>query len=198
MRRPGGDREGFTVLELLFAVGIAGTLAAMAVPHSLRMLDDFHTRSAARFIAHRLANARFDAIRRASIHGLRFDAVDSDYRLTMVADGNHNGLRMTELQRGVDLTLSEGERLEAHFAGVSFGIHEGIPDADGAPAGSTDGVRTGVSKLLSLNPDGSASSGTLYVRGRGRSQYAVRVLGSTGRVRLLKFDLGKGRWIDVL
>ena len=114
-----------------------------------------------------------------------------------MADGNGNGLRTSEIQRGIDRTVSEPERLDTHFAGVAFGILDGIPDADGQPANGSDGVRLGTSKLLSMNADGTSSSGTLYLRGRDRSQYAVRVLGVTGRVRVLKFDFVKGRWIDV-
>jgi hypothetical protein len=80
---------------------------------------------------------------------------------------------------------------------VALGILDGVPDADGQPANGPDGVRLGASKLLSMNPDGTASSGTLYLHGRGRTQYAVRVLGVTGRVRVLKFDFVKGKWGDV-
>ena len=188
---------GFTILELLFAVAITGTLAAIAVPQSLRALDDFRTRSAAQYLARKLGTARFQAIRRSAAHGLRFAQVDGGYRMALVSDGNRNGIRTTELQSGVDRTLSEPEAVGWRFAGVQFGIHDGVPDADGNPAGNADGVHFGASKLAVMNADGTASSGTLYLRGTGRSQYAVRVLGSTGRVRLLKFDAVRRRWVDL-
>jgi len=114
-----------------------------------------------------------------------------------VADGNGNGLRSTEITRGIDKILSDPERLDMHFSGVAFGILDGVPDADGQPANGPDGVRLGTSKILSLNPDGTGSSGTLYIHGRQRSQYAIRMLGVTGRIRVLKFDFVKGRWSDV-
>jgi prepilin-type N-terminal cleavage/methylation domain-containing protein len=196
-RRLHGPASGFTLLELLFVVAIAGTLTAIAVPYSLRALDDFHTRSAARHLAQRIGTARFDAIRRATTHGVRFTAGTPDYTLTTVVDGNRNGLRTAELASGVDRVLSEPERIDTHFAGVSFGLHEGVPDADGHAAGSLDGVRIGASRLLSVNADGTATSGTLYLRGRGRSQYAVRILGVTGRVRILKFEAARRIWIDM-
>src|SRR5215212_735877 len=104
-----GDEPGFTILELLFVVAIAGTLAAMAVPQGLRALDDFQTRSAARYLAQRIGSARFDAIKRSATHGLRFIPALADYTVTAVADGNRNGLRTTELASGVDRTLSEPE-----------------------------------------------------------------------------------------
>ncbi len=188
---------GFSLIELLFSMAIAGTLTALAVPQGLRALDDFRTRSAARYLAAQVLDARFTAIKQWTTNGLRFEAVGADYCISRVADGNHNGLRTSEIQRGVDRTLNEPERLDAHFGGVAFGILEGVPDADGQPANGADGVRLGTSKVLSLNPDGTATSGTLYVHGRDRSQYAVRVLGVTGRIRVLKFDFVKGRWSDV-
>src|SRR6185436_6399582 len=180
--------SGYSLLELLFTVAIAGTLSATAVPQGLRAVDDFRTRSAARYLAQRAIDARFAAIKRSTVTGLRFEAASPDYRITSVIDGNRNGLRTSDLQRGIDRTLTEPERLDMHFAGVAFGILSGVPDADGQPAGGTDGVRFGTSKLLSMNPDGTSSSGTAYLHGRERTQYAVRVLGTTGRVRVLKFD----------
>jgi len=178
-------------------VAIAGTVSATALPQGLRVLDDFRTRSAARYLAQRAIDARFAAITRSAATGLRFETASPDYRITSVVDGNGNGLRTVDLQQGIDRTLTAPERLDMHFAGVAFGILPGVPDADGQPANGTDGVRIGPSKLLSMNADGTSSSGTLYLHGRDRTQYAVRVLGVTGRVRVLKFDFVKGRWSDV-
>ena len=196
-RRLRGHVSGFTIVELLFVVAIAGTLAAIAVPFSLRAVDDYQTQSAARYLAGRIATTRFDAIRRSTTHGLRFLPFAADYTIVTVADGNRNGLRTAEITSGVDRVLTEPEPLSWHFAGVTFGIFDGIPDADGLTVHGTDGVRVGSSRLLAVNADGTATSGTLYLRGRGRSQYAVRVLGITGRVRILKFEHARNRWIDV-
>ena len=195
-RRLCGLTPGFTMLELLLVIAIAGTLTTMAVPQGLRALDDFRARSAARYLAHRLADARLNAIKRSVSHGLRFELGSSDYRLTTVVDGNGNGLRQSDLQRGLDRTLTEPEVLAGHFQDVVFGLLDGVPDADGQPANGTDGVRIGSSRLLAMNPDGTSTSGTLYLRGRDRAQYAVRVLGVTGRVRVLKFDHVRRRWMD--
>jgi prepilin-type N-terminal cleavage/methylation domain-containing protein len=192
-----GHPPGFTILELLFTIAIAGTLTAIAVPQGLRALDDFRTRTAAKYLAQRLTEARISAVRRSAATGVRFAAATPDYLITTVVDGNHNGLRTTEIQRGVDATVTQPEMLDTHFTGVAFGILAGVPDADGQPANGMDGVRVGVSKLLSMNPDGTSSSGTLYIHGQGRSQYAVRVLGSTGRVRVLQYDYVHGRWTDL-
>jgi hypothetical protein len=49
---------------------------------------------------------------------------------------------------------------------------------------------------MSMSPNGSATSGTLYLHGRRGAQYAVRVLGATGRIRLLKYVEAQRRWVD--
>lgn len=195
-RRLCGLNPGFTILELLFVLAIAGTLTTIAVPQSLRALDDFRARSAARYLAQRLGDARLRAIKRSLAHGLRFEPGMPDYRITSVLDGNANGLRSADIQSGIDRTLTPPEVLASHFQDVAFGILDGVPDADGQPSNGTDGVRIGASKLLAMNPDGTSSSGTLYLHGRTRAQYAVRVLGVTGRVRVLKFDHVRRRWMD--
>ncbi|HEY3884514.1 MAG TPA: hypothetical protein VGL62_04860 [Vicinamibacterales bacterium] len=186
---------GFSIVELMFAVAIAGTLTAISVPQGLRALDDYRTAAAAHYLAQRLGAARIEAIKRSVFVGLRFEDSSPDYLITTVVDGNGNGLRSADLAKGIDRALTQPDTIGTHCSGVSFGILDGVPDADGVPVSSGDGVRIGVSKLLSMNPDGTSSSGTLYVHGVGRSQYAVRVLGATGRIRILKFDFTQLAWI---
>jgi type II secretory pathway pseudopilin PulG len=187
--------SGFTLIELLFTTAIVISLMTMAVPSGLRVLDDYRAGNAARFLAHRLGYARLDAIKRSTCVGLKFDPVPDDYTFTAVADGNGNGLRTADIQGGLDPVLSPPEQLAANFPGVVFGILPGVPDADGLVADS-DGVRVGTARILSMNPNGGSSSGTLYIHGRQGAQYAVRVLGATGRVRTMKYLESAGQWID--
>jgi hypothetical protein len=178
----------------MLAVAVASTLTAIAVPQAVHALDEYHTRAAAHYLAMRLADARADAIKRSAHVGLRFEAVRDDYRFTGVMDGNGNGLRTLDVGRGDDPVIAAPDMLAWHFSGVTFGIRAGVPDADGDQAGTTDGVRVGSSRLISMNPNGSSTAGTLYVHGRGRAQYAVRVLGATGRVRVVRFDAVRRVW----
>jgi prepilin-type N-terminal cleavage/methylation domain-containing protein len=189
-------RAGYSLLELLFAMSVAGTLTVIALPQAMGAIDEYRARSAARYLVQQLALARAQAIERAIYIGLKFEPTAADYSFTFVADGNGNGIRTSELQRGIDQALAPADELSVHFAGVSFGLLPGFPDADGHPGTGTDGVRIGTSHLLSMNPNGSSSSGTLYLRGRDRQQYAVRVLGATGRIRVMRYEESANRWID--
>jgi prepilin-type N-terminal cleavage/methylation domain-containing protein len=192
---PIADR-GLSLIELMFAMAIAATLAAVAIPVSTTTLDDFRARSAARHVAQRIARLRAEAVKRSSFVGLRFVASGSDYSYATYADGNHNGIRSADVASGADPRLNSPELLAWNFPGIRFGIAPGIPDADNQPVSSQDGVRIGSARILSMNPDGSATPGTVYIVSLKGAQYAVRVLGATGRTRVLKFDRISNRWVE--
>ena len=192
MRR---DIDGFTLIEVLFAVALIATLVGIAVPMGSDALDELRTASAARYLAGRIASSRMDAVNRSRAVALRFQASMPDYEFASFVDGNGNGVRTAEIRTGVDSQAGPSRQLQDDFRGVQFGLPADVPDADGVRTGSTDGVRIGVARILTMSPDGTASSGTLYLRGR-RAQYAVRVLGATGRTRVLRFEAGVNAWIS--
>jgi hypothetical protein len=50
--------------------------------------------------------------------------------------------------------------------------------------------------ILSFSPNGTATSGSVYVVGRDRTQWVVRVLGVTARARVLRFDRTNSTWVN--
>jgi hypothetical protein len=138
--------------------------------------------------------ARMDAIKRSRAVGLRFEPWNGDYVFGVYVDGNGNGIRTTDIGRSLDPELATPERLSDKFPGTRFELMAEIPDIEGNTGGTRDGVRVGSARILTLTPDGTSSSGTLYVRGRS-AQYAVRVMGVTGRTRVLQYKPGEGAWI---
>jgi prepilin-type N-terminal cleavage/methylation domain-containing protein len=188
------NRHGFTLLELLLATAIVATVLSMSVPLTTSAIDEIRTSMAARYVEGRILNARMLAVKRSADVALRFEAVGGGYAIAEYLDGNGNGVRSAEIAAGIDTQLAPRQFLHEQFPAVVFGLGANIPDVDGArSASATDGVRVGSSRILTLGPDGTATSGTLYLHGR-RGQFAVRVLGATGRTRVLRFDTGTGRW----
>jgi len=186
---------GLTLIEVLFAAAVATVLAGVALPLAGSAIDELRTLAAARYLAGRIVYSRMDAIARSTSVALRFEPSSPDYAFTPYADGNGNGVRAADIHRGVDPPVGVSHQLGDNFAGVRFGLLPGLPDVDGGADGGTEGVRIGTARMLTLSPNGTATSGTLYVHGR-RAQYAVRVLGATGRTRILKYDTGAGTWIS--
>jgi prepilin-type N-terminal cleavage/methylation domain-containing protein len=186
--------HGFTLIELLLAVALTTILVGIALPIGGDTIDDLRTAAAARYLAGRIAASRMEAISRSQAVALRFQAAIPDYEFASFVDGNGNGVRTAEIGTGIDLPVGGRRKLCDDFANVHFGLTVGSPDVDGLRNASADGVRIGTPRILTMSPDGTATSGTLYVQGR-RAQYAVRVLGATGRTRVLKFDTGAQTWI---
>ena len=48
--------------------------------------------------------------------------------------------------------------------------------------------------MVTFTPLGTATAGSLYVRGKHNVQSVVRIFGETGRTRLLKFTRGSRTW----
>jgi hypothetical protein len=177
-----------TALAVLLVAGAA------AVPRLGAERDILRAAGAARHLAGRVQWTRAESVKRGTHVALQFLPDGSDYRYGVFADGNRNGVRAADISRGIDPQVAPWERLADHFAGVSFGIVPGVTDVESGGLVSGSPLRLGGSSLLSFGPSGGASSGTIYLRGRREQQFAVRVLGATGRSRLLRFDFTTKRW----
>lgn len=178
---------------MLFALALAAVIAGISVAMAAAAADELRTAAAARYVAGLVLGNRMDSLKRARSVALRFEPDAADYVFQAYLDTNGNGVRTTEIRSGVDEALGSVRRLSDTFRDVHFGLRAEVPDADDVRGGGTDGVRIGAARLLVTSPDGTATSGTLYVRGR-HAQYAVRILGATGRTRVLKFQPGAGTW----
>jgi type II secretion system GspH-like protein len=170
------------------------TLSAITVATTRDGIDELRTSTAARYLGARLMYARIDAVKRSTCIALRFEPASDDYRYATYHDGNGNGVRTVDIGAHIDLPLTPAELLRDKFPGVRFELMPNVPDADGAVSASRDGVRIGAARILTMSPDGTATAGTLYLHGR-RSQYAVRVVGATGRVRVLQYRAATKTWV---
>ena len=186
---------GYSLAELAVTLGVVATVAASAVPAVEAGLDEARTAGAARYLSARLADTRMEAIQRSTEVAMRFDSTGHGYTYAVYADGNHNGVLARDVQDDIDRRIRGEESLSNHFRNVEFGMLPGLPaiDAGGTPPGN-DPIRCGASNSLSFGPLGTSSSGTVYLLGRSRSQYAVRVFGGSAKIRVYRFDWRSNRW----
>jgi type II secretory pathway pseudopilin PulG len=186
----------FSFIEVMFVLGTAATVSAVAVPEMLAMIDDSRTAAAARYISTRLQRTRMEAVSRNASAALRFTRLPDHYEFAGYVDGNRNGVLSRDIQSGVDPLFQPVDRLGDHFSGVDFGAVADLPAVDPAsPAPGDDPVRLGSSDMVTFTPTGTATAGSLYILGRRGTQYVVRVYGETGKTRILKFNVGNGQWI---
>jgi type II secretory pathway pseudopilin PulG len=191
----GAGGAGYTVLELIIAVTLSLTLGALAAPQLLATADDVRAAGAVRYVATRLQQARMEAVSRSAAVGWQFVSTTNGYTYTAYVDGDGNGVRSQDIQRAIDPQIGAVEKLADRFAGVEFGVIPGLPPVDpGATPPGTDPIRLGSSNILTFTPLGTSSSGSVYVLGRHNLQYVVRILGETGKTRILKFDLRSRQW----
>jgi type II secretory pathway pseudopilin PulG len=172
---------------LLFAIGLVALLSGIAVPQLLGSLDRSRGLVAARYLASRMTLARMQAVTWGRSIALRFEEDAQSISFSVYEDGNRNGVQTADIARDVDRRIEPPVRLSGQFPGVAIGL---TPDT-----ALRDPTKLGRTNLLSFSPLGTASSGTVYVRGRDGTQWAVRVLGVTGRTRVLRYVPKTGDWL---
>jgi hypothetical protein len=171
----------------LFVSGLMTIMAAIAIPQFLAGLDRSRAWAAARYLASRMTAARAHAVLRSAHVALRFVADRSGISFQTFVDDNQNGVRTADIAVAVDRPIDTPTRLPELFPGVDIAL---------APELGKDPVRIGTSNLLSFTPLGTATPGTIFVRGRDGTQLAVRVLGPTGRTRVLRYVHHTGKWVE--
>ena len=168
--------RGFSLLESVLVLGLLALTAAIALPSILGGLDDARAVAAARHVAGLVRLTRVQAAARSTRAGLRFEREGATYRYAVYVDANGNGLRRRDIRSGIDEPITPVERLGDRFPGVVLAWRLGSADT------------------LIFSPLGTATSGTIFLRSRKGRQYAVRVLGATGRTRVLEFRHETKSW----
>ncbi len=108
-RQSGPRAAGFTLLELLAAITIAGLLLAVAVPASVRLYDSMQYRAAVKDVVSLLASARYEAINSGRPQDVVVAPRERELRL--------NGT-LERLPAGVDVVVHAATELNRQDAGV--------------------------------------------------------------------------------
>jgi type II secretory pathway pseudopilin PulG len=179
--------HGFTVIDLVFSCAVVCVICAVAIPQTLSTIERSRAVAAARYLASRMALARAQAVSHSTTIALRFLEGPVGVSITVIQDGNRNGVRARDIDLEIDRPIEAPVMLSDLFPGVEIGLTAQTP--------GSDPVQLGGSNILSFTPHGTATSGSVYIRGQDGTQWVVRVLGATGRTRVLRFVPASGEWI---
>ena len=189
------DSLGVTLLELIVATLLGTTLLAMATPAFQRLATAQHERLAVRYVVAEVMLARAQAARRGTSVGIRFGRDMRGYYFGTYVDGNGNGLRATDVRRGIDQPSRADPSPRGNVPGGP--VRPRPLDSPNRWHLRRPGRRGSAPRCrpqtLTYSPVGTATPGTLYVR-CGSTQYAIRILGSTGRLRVLRYDRTERTW----
>lgn len=197
MKRP---PLGFTLVELIVVLAILGAISTLLVPSAALLLGDTRLRITAQELAGILHRSRALAIRHGTHVAVRFTrSAAGAVSYAYYRDGDGDGVLSADIASGVDPILQPPRLLDQLGNRVRFGFPPGPPARDpGSPSQflgiGQDPIRFGTSDMASFDAFGGATPGTLFVTD-GRSRLAaVRVAGSSGRIRVMFYDFGALVW----
>jgi hypothetical protein len=192
----GSSDRGLALVDVIAATALATIVTATAIPAVAGAMDRDRAEVGAQYLKAQVTRAQLEALRRGTCVALRWSLDGPEARWQAFADGNGNGVSERDIADGIDQAIGPEERLSQHASGVTLRINQAVPDigGDGVVHAGSDPLRIGRTSLLSFSPTGSATSGTVYIAAPRGPQLALRVMGATGRVRLLRFDPGAGAW----
>lgn len=193
---PASSARGHALVDVLAVTALSVLVSATTIPVVAGAMEHERATAGAHYLAAWLKQAQLEALRRGTSVAVRFGVEGEQADVQLFADGNGNGVLVRDIEQGIDLPLGPPDRLGTHARGVALRVNQPVPDVGGSGTLETgsDPIRIGRSSLLSFSPTGSATAGTLYVAAVHGPQFAVRVMGSTGRMRVLRFEAGAGTW----
>lgn len=180
---------GHSLFEMLVMMALLGIIAGIGIPRCWESVQEYRLRGASLYMRGLLRQVRARAAANNCYMGIVFDEEEGQPTLSVHADGNHNGVRRSEIRSGVDKRIRGPWRLSEVFPGVRYGS----PPHGAQPP--FPGLRIGRSKIVSFSPIGQSTTGTLFLSNEHGSVHAVILLGATGRVRLARYR--GGRWEPV-
>lgn len=191
---------GFNLVEMAVALVVGATLVAVGVPPLLEATARTRVRLAAAEVTGVLYEARSYAVLHSANVAVKFRAgADGGVDWSLYRDADGDGVLTQDIESGVDPRVGPARQLAHLGRQVRVGFPPGpAPRDPGDPRRRldrlTDPVRFNRSDLASFDPLGGATPGSIYLTDGRSHLVAVRVLGVTGRVRVLVYDAAREAW----
>jgi len=188
------NSKGYSLAEVLVALGILATLGVVGVPVAQALLNEWGLLSSARLFKGEFLRARSVAAKTGVQTAIRFERCASGTCISVYRDGNRNGVLSSDIASGRDVRIAAPVPLDGRAPRVQVGILPGVPamPPENELLDPANPIRFGRSGMVSFSPLGTATPGTFYLAARG-TQAGVRVTGGTARVRVMVWRGGVWR-----
>ncbi len=184
---------GSSIIEVVVVLAVLGIVVQTVAPAFVRWRQARRLEAAAEELVLFAVGLRTAAAAAGASRGIAIDSRAGEIVWTPVADGDGDGLRRADLRAGRDVALGPPRSVSRNYPGVTAGLPPGVRTPTGGTP-PTDGVAFGRGDLLSLSADGTATSGSLYLRNRFGDAVAIRVYGATARFSLWRRRHADGVW----
>jgi type IV fimbrial biogenesis protein FimT len=183
MRKNLQKSSGFTLIELMIAIGIISILASIAVPAVMNWLPDYRLKAAARDLYSNLQSTKLNAVKSNNDWAVVFDIANNQYLICSDsgADGSWSGT--------ADNAIVKTCPLDSYGSSVAFGHGNAT-----TPIGATFGDEiTFNNNVVVFNSRGTCNAGYVYLQNNKNSAFGIGSL-SSGIVRLQKWYAASGNW----
>ncbi|MFQ5767070.1 MAG: Tfp pilus assembly protein FimT/FimU [Acidobacteriota bacterium] len=184
------------------ALAVVGLALLISLPGLAESVRRERLDSATRSLVRLLSAARWQALLQGTSMGLRLELLsDHDLRWRVFRDGDGDGMRRDDMNNGTDPAMGPPGLLSRLAPGVKADILPGyrvprLPPQTGSLPRLQDPVKFGASNMATFSPLGGARSGSLYLSD-GVRMNALVVNGTTGRLRIFRFDTSKNHWKEM-
>ena len=174
-------KSGFSLIELIVVMAIAGILVMIAVPDFMGWTPRASLKTAARDIVSNLQLARIEAIRGRTTWAVQFDTAAARYRI--LSDDGGDG-DWTDGDETVYNTVNFSD-----YRDISYGSDATPQERPGATY-DADGVTFSANRVT-FKSDGTAENGNVYIKNINGDTFAIGAASAAGRIKTW-YNFGSG------
>jgi len=156
-------RGGFTLVELMIAIGVIAILAAIAVPGVISWLPNYRLKAAAMDLVSNMQKARMEAVRGNKDVVVTFDS------------SVNPGFYSFNTDRGVN---------KIDFSSYGSSVDYGTGNA----ASNWNGDNCTQADSITYNSRGTSNAGTIYIQNQDNDICYAITARSTGSIKLRKYN----------